>query len=135
MSRTVVRRWTSIVLAGLVASTTLALAATPARATGQTWWVATTGTAASPSSSGSSCANPSFVGTSHATIQTAIDAAAAGDEELAEAAWEAGATGIGWGRSGGLAGAWGAARTGDPGAAGALRDAARQERGDLAQTR
>ena len=80
MSRTVVRRWTSIVLAGLVASTTLALAATPARATGQTWWVATTGTAASPSSSGSSCANPSFVGTSHATIQTAIDAAAAGDE-------------------------------------------------------
>ena len=70
-----------------------------------------------------------------AVIACCAHAAAAGDEELAEAAWEAGATGIGWGRSAGLAGAWEAARAGDPGAAGALRDAARQERGDLAQTR
>ncbi len=70
-----------------------------------------------------------------AVIACCAHAAAAGDEELAEAAWEAGATGIGWGRSAELAGAWEAARAGEPGAAGALRDAARQERGDLAQTR
>ncbi|MFM8560624.1 MAG: hypothetical protein ACKOB9_00800 [Solirubrobacterales bacterium] len=70
-----------------------------------------------------------------AVIACCAHAAAAGDEELAEAAWEAGATGIGWGRSPGLAQAWEAARAGEPGAAGALRDAARQERGDLAQMR
>jgi hypothetical protein len=70
-----------------------------------------------------------------AVIACCAHAAAAGDEELAEAAWEAGATGIGWGRSARLAAAWEGARAGEPGAAGALRDAARQERGDLAQTR
>ena len=70
-----------------------------------------------------------------AVIACCAHAAAAGDEELAEAAWEAGATGIGWGRSPALMRAWEAARSGEPAAAGALRDAARQERGDLAQTR
>lgn len=68
-------------------------------------------------------------------IACCAHAVAAGDEELAEAAWEAGATGIGWGRSPALADAWEAARAAEPGAAGFLRDAARQERGDLAQTR
>ena len=70
-----------------------------------------------------------------AVIACCAHAAAAGDEELAEAAWEAGATGIGWGRSPALAQAWEAARAGPPGAAASLRDAARQERGDLAQMR
>lgn len=68
-------------------------------------------------------------------IACCAHAAAAGDEELAEAAWEAGATGIGWGRSPALEAAWESARSGGPGAAAALRDAARQKRGDLAQTR
>lgn len=68
-------------------------------------------------------------------IACCAHAAAAGDEELAEAAWEAGATGIGWGRSPALRQAWEQARSGEPGAAAALRDAARQERGDLAQAR
>ena len=68
-------------------------------------------------------------------IACCAHAAAAGDEELAEAAWEAGATGIGWGRSPALSRAWEAARAGEPGAAVALRDAARQEHGDLAQMR
>ena len=68
-------------------------------------------------------------------IACCAHAAAAGDEDLAEAAWEAGATGIGWGRSTGLSQAWEQARSGDPGAAAALRDAARQERGDLAPAR
>ena len=68
-------------------------------------------------------------------IACCAHAAAAGDEELAEAAWEAGATGIGWGRSESLSRAWQEARSGQPGAAGALCDAARQERGDLAPAR
>ena len=79
--------------------------------------------------------NLEAVGELAAIIACCAHAAAAGDEELAEAAWEAGATGIGWGRSPSLDTAWEAARAGEPGAAVALRDAARQERGDLAQTR
>ena len=68
-------------------------------------------------------------------IACCAHAAAAGDEELAEAAWEAGATGIGWGRTPEMAGAWEEAREGGASAAGTLRGAARQERGDLAQPR
>jgi len=51
------------------------------RATGShVWWVASQGTAANPATGGSSCANPSFVGTTGAPLQAAIDAAASGDE-------------------------------------------------------
>lgn len=79
--------------------------------------------------------NLEAVGELASIIACCAHAAAAGDEELAEAAWEAGVTGIGWGRSPSLEAAWEAARSGEPAASGALRDAARQERGDLAQSR
>jgi len=51
-----------------------------ARAVGGVWWVAPTGTAANPASSGSSCASPSFVGGTHTALQSAIDAAIDGEE-------------------------------------------------------
>jgi len=62
-------------------------------------------------------------------------AAATGDDELALAAWQAGATAIGHGGSPELEAAKAAARTGVPGAAGALRAAARQLGGDMAPAR
>jgi len=55
--------------------------ALPVRATGhQVWWVAPSGSAANPASSGTGCGNPGYVGTTDAVIQTAIDGANAGDE-------------------------------------------------------
>lgn len=43
---------------------------------GGVWWVAATGTAGA----GTSCSAPDYVGATHASIQSAIDAAASGDE-------------------------------------------------------
>lgn len=68
-------------------------------------------------------------------ISLVAAAQAAGDEVLAEAAWEAGAAGIGWGPSPELQGARARARTGDPAAASALMAAARQITGDVASGR
>lgn len=68
-------------------------------------------------------------------ISLVAAAHAAGDEVLAEAAWEAGAAGIGWGPSPELQGARSRARTGDPAAASALMAAARQITGDVASGR
>lgn len=69
--------------ASIAALATSVLMATPtplAHAVGpHTWWVATSGSAASPSSAGSSCANPGFVGATATSIQAAIAAATAGD--------------------------------------------------------
>lgn len=62
-------------------------------------------------------------------------AAAAGDEDLADAAWEAGATAIGHGGSPALEAAKSAARTGDRGAAAALRAAALRLCGEIAPAR
>jgi len=62
-------------------------------------------------------------------------AAATGDDELAVAAWEAGATAIGHGRSPELEAAKAAARSGVPGASVALRAATRQLGGDMAPAR
>jgi hypothetical protein len=62
-------------------------------------------------------------------------AAAAGDEDLAAAAWEAGALAIGFGGSPALEAAKAAARSGNPGAPSALRAAARQLGGDVAPAR
>ena len=74
-----------IALTGILLATVIAIIPFPsnasiARATNGVWWVATSGTAANPATNGSSCANPSFVGTTDAAIQSAIDAATAGDE-------------------------------------------------------
>ncbi|HEY5143399.1 MAG TPA: hypothetical protein VII98_07860 [Solirubrobacteraceae bacterium] len=55
--------------------------------------------------------------------------------ELADAAWEAGAAAIGWGSGPALEAAKVAARRGEPGAAEALRAAARQLSGDVAPAR
>jgi hypothetical protein len=68
-------------------------------------------------------------------ISLTAAAHAAGDEVLAEAAWEAGAAGIGWGPTPGLVGARARARAGDSGAASALMAAARQITGDVASGR
>lgn len=68
------------VLAVFVMVTPLATNVSVARAANGVWWVATSGTAANPATNGSSCANPSFVGTTDVAIQSAIDAATAGDE-------------------------------------------------------
>ncbi len=57
-------------------------------------------------------------------ISLVAQANAAGDRELAEAAWEAGALAVGWGGPAGLQEAKTLARTGDHGAAQALRNAA-----------
>ena len=62
-------------------------------------------------------------------------AAASGDDELAGAAWLAGATAIGHGGSPELEAAKAAARARVPGAPGALRAAARQLGGDMAPAR
>lgn len=68
-------------------------------------------------------------------ISLTAAAHAAGDEVLAEAAWEAGAAGIGWGPTPELVGARARARAGDPAAASALMAAARQITGDVASGR
>jgi hypothetical protein len=57
-------------------------------------------------------------------ISLVAQANAAGDRELAEAVWEAGALAVGWGGPPGLEGAKTLAREGDHGAARALRNAA-----------
>jgi hypothetical protein len=61
-------------------------------------------------------------------IALSAQAHAAGDEDLAEAVWEAGSAAIGWGGSRELDHAKEAARAGAPGAAPALRAAARHLR-------
>ena len=68
-------------------------------------------------------------------ISLTAAAHAAGDDVLADAAWEAGAAGIGWGPTPELVGARVRARTGDPAAASALMAAARQIMGDVASGR
>ena len=65
-------------------------------------------------------------------IALSAQAHAEGRPDLAEAAWEAGATAVGWAGDGTLAEAKAAAREGAPGAAEALRAAARRVSGDLA---
>lgn len=62
-------------------------------------------------------------------------AQAAADADLADAAWMAGATAIGWGGGPALEDAKAAARRDDPDAARALMAAARQIAGDLARAR
>jgi len=69
-----------IVLVASVAASVITVAAPAVHAVGGVWWVAPTGTAANPASSGSSCANPSFVGNTHTALQAAIDAATSGEE-------------------------------------------------------
>jgi hypothetical protein len=61
-------------------------------------------------------------------ISLVAQAQAAGDEELSEAVWEAGAVAIGWGCTPGLAAAKAAARAYDPTAAAQLRAAAASAR-------
>jgi hypothetical protein len=61
-------------------------------------------------------------------IALCAQAHAAGDGELAAAAWEAGAVAVGWGTSAALLAAKSAAREGQAGAAAALLDAARTRR-------
>jgi hypothetical protein len=61
-------------------------------------------------------------------ISLVAQAQAAGDEDLSEAVWEAGAIAIGWGSTPGLAAAKAAARAHDPGAAAQLRAAAASAR-------
>lgn len=68
-------------------------------------------------------------------ISLTATAHAAGDAVLADAAWEAGAAGIGWGPTPELVGARARARGGDPAAATALMAAARQITGDVASGR
>lgn len=65
-------------------------------------------------------------------IALCAGAQAAGDEDLAEAVWEAGAVAVGWGAGEALTAAKERARTIDPSAARALRAAARQLTQDLA---
>jgi hypothetical protein len=65
-------------------------------------------------------------------ISLCAQAHAAGDADLADAVWTAAASAIGWGGSEALAAAKEAARGGRPGAADALRIAARQLTGDVA---
>lgn len=66
-------------------------------------------------------------------IALSAQAHGGGHEDLAEAVWEAGAVAVGWGVTDGLEAAKDAARRGAPGAADALRAAARQARADLAR--
>jgi hypothetical protein len=68
-------------------------------------------------------------------ISLVATAQAAGDDVLAEAAWEAGAAGIGWGPTPELTGARARARAGDPAAVNALMTAARHITGDVASGR
>jgi hypothetical protein len=67
-------------------------------------------------------------------ISIVAQAEAAGDQELAAAAWEAGAVAIGWGQSAEHAAAKSLARGGDPAAAEAMRAAARAARRHLSST-
>ena len=71
-----------LTLSGLLLSGLTVIASAPvARATGPTvWWVASSGTPASPASNGSSCINPSYVGNSDTALQSVINASASGDE-------------------------------------------------------
>jgi hypothetical protein len=62
-------------------------------------------------------------------ISLGAQAQAGADPELADAAWQAAATAIGWGPSEGAADAKARARAGDPAAAAALREAARAPSG------
>ncbi len=66
-------------------------------------------------------------------ISICAQAHAVGDADLADAAWTAGATAVGWGETPELVGAKVRVRGGVPGAAAALRKAARQLHGDVAQ--
>jgi hypothetical protein len=66
-------------------------------------------------------------------IGLGAQAHAAGDPDLAEAAWTLGAAAVGWGASPETVGAKARARAGEPGAAEALRDAARALAGPLAE--
>jgi hypothetical protein len=68
-------------------------------------------------------------------IALSAQAHAEGRPELADAAWQAGATAVGWADDGALAAAKAAARGGAPGAAEALRAAARRVTGDVAPER
>jgi hypothetical protein len=68
-------------------------------------------------------------------ISLSAAAHAAGDLDLADAVWEAGAVAVGWGPSEGHRQGKAAARAGEDGAAGALRAAARQTRENLAPPR
>jgi hypothetical protein len=68
-------------------------------------------------------------------IALSAQAHAEGRPELADAAWEAGATAVGWAGDGALAEAKAAARGGAPRAAEALRAAARRVAGDVAPER
>lgn len=61
-------------------------------------------------------------------ISLVAQAQSGGDADLADAVWEAGATAVGWGSSDALRAAKERARTGDPDAAGALREAAARRR-------
>ena len=81
MFRTIHPSWRAAV-ATAVFTMAIGVAGVPiARAVGPvTWWVAPTGTAASPADTGSSCNDPSYVGNTAATIQAAITGATAGDE-------------------------------------------------------
>lgn len=67
-------------------------------------------------------------------ISIVAQAHAAGDGELAAAAWEAGAVAIGWGQTGEHAAAKALARGQDPGAVEALRSSARAARRPLGST-
>jgi hypothetical protein len=67
-------------------------------------------------------------------ISIVAQAEAAGDRALAAATWEAGAVAIGWGQSAEHAAAKSLARGGDPGAAEAMRAAARAARRLLSST-
>jgi hypothetical protein len=62
-------------------------------------------------------------------ISLIAQASASRDEDLAGAVWEAGAVAIGWGSSRGHAQAKALARSGEPAAAAALRQAAETQRG------
>ena len=66
-------------------------------------------------------------------ISLVAQAQAAADEELADAVWEAGAVAVGWGPTAVHREAKARARERDPGAADALRAAARQVRDGVAQ--
>jgi hypothetical protein len=68
-------------------------------------------------------------------IALSAQAHAEGRPELADAAWQAGATAVGWADDGALAAAKAAARSGAPRAAEALRAAARRVTGDVAPER
>jgi hypothetical protein len=68
-------------------------------------------------------------------ISLGAQAQAEGRADLAEAAWEAGATAVGWGADGALQAAKAAARAGAPEAPAALLAAARRMTGEVARVR